>query len=270
MINALFGKTMERPENHCRVVLTSDKRKHQKLVGSPCFKQSRIINENLVSVKMGYPAVKVRKPFYIGLCILELAKNHMYHYHYNIMKEIFDNSVRVLYTDTDSFFYEITGPDAEEKMDKNPQHFDFSNYPPDHHLFSTSNKRVPGLFKDEVAGSKIREFVGLRSKMYSFIFSPDGEHKVDSHIEENKTAKGVSRSVIRRELNHSDYRSTLFHEELLQHNYSHIISKSHNVVTARRSKISLSPFDDKRFLLNTVESLPYGHFRLENFTPKNA
>ena len=186
--NSLYGKTIENPEKRARVVLTSDKGKFQKLVGSPCYKESKIINDNLVGVTLGYPAIKIQKPFYIGMAILEFAKFHMYNFHYNVMKSSFGNRLKLLYTDTDSFLYEINAPMSmiEQVFSEKAELFDFSNYPKSHHLFSDVNKKVPGLFKDETAGTSIKEFVGLRSKMYSFVFEEGQKKNV-------KTAKGVKK-----------------------------------------------------------------------------
>lgn len=256
--NSLFGKTIERPEKRCRVVLTSDPKKHQKLVGSPCYKASKIIHPKLVGVTLSYPAVKVKKPFYVGMAILEIAKVWMYSFHYEVMKAHFGNSLQLLYTDTDSLLYEVNHPHVYKELGKLSSFFDFSNYPTAHHLHSTNGMRRPGLFKDEAGGRIITEFVGLRSKMYSF--KVDGE---GGRVEENKTAKGVKASVIKRQLHHEDYKNCLFEQNQLEHDFNHITSKSHSVVTAHKRKISLSPFDDKRFLLNNVKSLPYGSQQID-------
>jgi hypothetical protein len=251
--NSLFGKTIERPENRVRVVLTSDPKKHQKIVGSSCYKDSKIINPNLVSSTLGYPAVKVQKPFYIGMTTLELAKVHMYNFHYNVMKKTFGKKLQLLYTDTDSLLYEITDSKMYEKLESIKQFFDFSAYPKTHPLYSPEGKKVPGLFKDETNGEHIIEFVGLRSKMYSFLLAKD-----DGSLSENKTAKGVKKSVIDKEIHHEDYLSCLAEQIQFEHEYNQISSKSHSVSTNLQKKISLSPFDDKRFLLNQIESIPYG------------
>lgn len=258
MSNSLFGKTIERPENRMRVVLTSNPKKHQNLVGSPCYKESKIINSDLVAATLGYPAVKVKKPFYIGMAILEIAKVHMYKFHYQVMKAHFGENLHLLYTDTDSLLYEISNVgDLNCELGKLSEHFDFSNYPQNHPLYSQTVKKTPGYFKDEVGGKHITEFVGLRSKMYSFTLAEDS-----GKMKETKTAKGVKKSVIERDLHHSDYRQCLFEQKQYENSFTQIRSKSHNVATSKQRKITLSSFDDKRYLLNCSQSLPYGHYSL--------
>ena len=86
------------------------------------------------------------------------------------MKKTFDCSL--LYSDTDSLFYEIRGQDFYEKIADDPMlqnHFDFSNYPKDSPLHCDTNKMITLKFKDEMAGKVIREFVGLKPKMFSII-----------------------------------------------------------------------------------------------------
>ena len=82
----------------------------------------------------------------------------------------------LLYTDMDSFIYEISSADVYEELRPLMAEiiFDFSNYPESHMLKNSCNKKVPGKFKDDSASKCITEFVGLRSKMYSFMFDTKG------------------------------------------------------------------------------------------------
>ena len=82
------------------------------------------------------------------------------------MQKTFKNC-KLLFTDTDSFCYSITGFEDVYAAIKNSDWFDFSNFPKDHPNFNESNKMIPGKFKDECPANEILEFVGLRSKMYS-------------------------------------------------------------------------------------------------------
>jgi hypothetical protein len=54
-------------------------------------------------------------------------------------------------------------------MTENKEYFDLSDYAKDHELFDNTNKKVIGKFKNESSDSQIIEFVGLRSKLYSYL-----------------------------------------------------------------------------------------------------
>ena len=51
--------------------------------------------------------MKLNKPIYIGVSILELSKLHMYQYYYGVMRITYDDKIKILYTDTDSFILHI-------------------------------------------------------------------------------------------------------------------------------------------------------------------
>ncbi|GBM22575.1 hypothetical protein AVEN_183999-1 [Araneus ventricosus] len=89
----------------------------------------------------------------------------------------------------------MTG-DLNDDFEKIKKYFDFSDYHPDHPLFSDENKQRIGYFKDELNGQPCFEFVGLRSNMYS-ILSGKGE---------KQTVKGISKSVRQQKLKHVNYR----------------------------------------------------------------
>ena len=204
--NSLYGKTIENPEKRSKVKLCSESSMYENYVGKPNFKNAKRINSKLVGVEMKYSSIKINKPFYIGMSILDLSKWHMYNFHYNVMKAIFGDRVHLLYTDTDSFIYEISSADVYEELRPHARdYFDFSNYPENHMLKNSCNKKVPGKFKDESASKCITEFVGLRSKMYSFMF----DDKKDVSKAEVRVAKGVQKSVIFNDLRFSTYLNCL-------------------------------------------------------------
>ena len=75
--NAVFGKTMEDKRKHLDFEIVSDEKRFMKCVNSPSFKHSHIINENLVGVEKQKPKLKLDKPIFIGMSILDLSKQHM-------------------------------------------------------------------------------------------------------------------------------------------------------------------------------------------------
>ncbi len=69
---------------------------------------------------------------------------------------------------TDAFILKLKTNDINKDLKTLKHHFDFSNYSKDHPLFSNENKKIPGKFKDELAGDEMLEFAGIRSKMYGY------------------------------------------------------------------------------------------------------
>ena len=102
MNNAVFGKTIENVRNHRHIKLvTTDKRRNQ-LVSEPnCF------SEKLLAIEMKKTKVKMNKPIYLGLSILEISKTLMYEFWYDYAKPKYDDNVKLCYMDTDSFIMHI-------------------------------------------------------------------------------------------------------------------------------------------------------------------
>ena len=84
------------------------------------------------------------------MCILELSKMLMYKFHYDYIKNKYDNNLR-LFTDTDSLMYEIKTEDVCKDFSNNKEMFDFSSYSTKS-TYDDLNKLVVGKIKDETAG----------------------------------------------------------------------------------------------------------------------
>ena len=97
----------------------------------------------------------------------------MYQFHYDYVLKNFD--ARLLFTDTDSLVYEIKGSNVCEQCFRDTHVFDFSGYPKDSKYYCDINKKVLGKMKDKFNGVKSKEFVSLKSKMYSLIACTDKE-----------------------------------------------------------------------------------------------
>ena len=101
----------------------------------------------------------------------------------------------------------------------------------------------------EAAGKPIEEFVGLKSTMYSYLIGD----------EEHKKAKGVKKNVVKNEIRHNDYKNVLFYNKIMHHQMNTIRSESHQINSYHINKVSLSPYDDKRYLLDDgITSYAYG------------
>ena len=106
--------------------------------------------------------LKLDKPSYVGMCILDLSKTLMYDFHYNYIKVKYGEKAKLLFTDTDSLCYHIKTDDVYEDLYKDKGLFDNSDYAKSSKFFFDENKEVIGKFKDEAAGQPIIEFVGLK------------------------------------------------------------------------------------------------------------
>ena len=193
MNNSVFGKTMENIRKRVDVRLVTDGNKLLKMVAKPTYVSSKIFNENLVAVHKIKETLTLNRPAYIGMCILDLSKTLMYDFHYNYIKQKYGSKAKLLFTDTDSLTYEIEAKDVYSDFWNDKDKFDNSDYSVSSPYFDNTNKKVIGKFKDEAAGILITEFVGLRSKMYSYI---------KDNRTGGKTAKGIKKNIIKKNITH--------------------------------------------------------------------
>ncbi|XP_051168414.1 uncharacterized protein LOC127286143 [Leptopilina boulardi] len=259
MNNAVFGKTMENVRKHVDIKLVTKwegRYGAEALISKPNFHSRTIFNENLVAVELRKMEVLMNKPLYIGLSMLDVSKTLIYDFHYDYMLKKYDvKNLKLLYTDTDSLIYEIKCPDIYADMNVDIHKFDTSDYPANNiYGIPQANKKVLGLMKDECCGKIVTEFVGLRSKMYSV------------RVEDQdfiKKAKGVKSAVVKKTITFDDYTYCLRNIKMQSRIQYCIRSKLHNVQTLKQTKIALSPYDDKRFLLsNSTDTLAWGHYKI--------
>ena len=252
MNNAVFGKTMENIRKHRDITLVTTDKKRNKLVSEPNYHTMNYISEDLSIIEMNKTKVKMSKPIYLGLSILDISKILMYEFWYDYMKPKYNDNVKLCYMNTDSFimniktnnFYKDIANDVEKR-------FDTSNYEVNRPLPIRKNKKVIGLMKDELGGKIITEFVTLRPKTYSYL---------TDDIKEDKKAKGTKKCVIKRTSKFNDYKNRLLKDEVLLKSQQRFISKKHDVYTENINKIALSNNDDKRLIApDKVTSYPYGH-----------
>ena len=175
----------------------------------------------------------------------------MYNFHYGFIKNRYGSDAKLLFTDTDSLCYDIKTEDFYQDMYTCKEQFDLSDLKIEK-FKDSENKKVVGKFKDETQGIPICEFIGLRSKMYSIKLDDDSE---------KKTAKGKVRNVIKNHLKHAQYKHILDTGERMTSSMKMIRSFDHEIYTFNVTNISLSAYDDKRFIHDDgISSYAYGHY----------
>lgn len=223
------------------------------LIAQPNFKRYKIFDEHLVAVHLNQTHMMLDKPIAIGMSILDISKVLMYDFYYSYLKVKYGSNVQMLYTDTDSFILEVLTDSFYDNMILDIDKYDTSDFAEDNvYKIPRVNKKVPGLFKDELNGEIMTEFVGLRSKMYCV--------KV-AGIEKMKKAKGVKKNVLKKTITFENYMDCIQENCTFTRNQNSIRSKNHIVYTIKQSKMVLSAKDNKRYILsNNIETLPWGHY----------
>ena len=250
MNNAVFGKTMENVRKHRDIKLVRTDKKRNKLVSEPNYHTMKLIDDNLAIIEMRKAKVKMNKPIYLGLSILDISKITMYEFWYDYVKNKYDSRANLCYMDTDSFAINIKTKDFYKDIAMDVKEmFDTSNCIYDRPLPIGVNKKLIGLAKDELGSGIITEFVA--PKAYSYI---------TNDFTDLKKAKRTKKCVVKKMLRFSDYKNCLFSNGKVLKSQQRFKSKNHSVYTENINKIALSCDDDKRIVaVDGISSYPYGY-----------
>ena len=157
-----------------------------------------------MAIEIKKTKVKMIKPLYIGMSKLDISKTLMYEFWYDYIKPKYGDGAKLCYTDTDSFVIHIITEDFFKDIapDFNIR-FDTSNYDRNDKrpLPTGKDKKVPGVFKDELGGKVIVEVVALRPKTWAYLMDDGSLHE---------KAKGTKKCVIKRRLMFENYKDCLF------------------------------------------------------------
>ena len=145
----------------------------------------------------------------------------MYEFHYDFIKNKYCTNSRLLFTNTDSLMYEIKSEDICEHFSKDKEMFDFSHYSTKSNSYDDSNKLVLGKMEDETGDVAIKEFIGLKPMMYSFLVGDSSEYKKANGVNKNDAeTKG-----------HNEYKDVLFNKKYLKDLMNRIQIKEHIIET---------------------------------------
>ena len=179
------------------------------------------------------------------MLILDISKTVMYEFWYDYIKPKCGDRAKLCYTDTDSFVIHIITEDFFEDISGDVERwFDTSNYVECNSVENDKrplpigkNKKVPGLFKDELGGKIITEVVALRPKTYAYLMDDGSDHK---------KAKGTKKCVIKQKLMFENYKDCLFNNKTVYRSQERFKSYYHDGYTEEVNKIALSSNHDKR------------------------
>ena len=187
------------------------------------------------------------------MSILDISKMLMYEFWYDYPKPKYNEDAKLCYMDTNSFVIHIFTEDFFEDINNDfKRWFDTSNHDKNDKrpLPIGKNKKVIGMFKDELGGKIMKEFCALRAKTYSYLMEDDNEMK---------KANGVKRCAIKRRLMFENYKDSLFNNKTIMPSQLRFQSDHHNVYMEEVNKIALNSNDDKRLqTFDGITRYPYG------------
>ena len=187
------------------------------------------------------------------MSVLEVSKRKMYETFYGPIQRL--SEPRLLFTDTDSFLIHTTNSNSAEEFEKIVDIMDFSNFPSDHPLYSTTNKKVMGFYKDETGGGQISEFIGLKAKCYAL--------DVEGASTPSVRCIGIKKNWIKRHLTMNHFRNVIKNTGFKRAHLNMLRGKDHKMFVQKVNKMALNSFDNKRFLKDCgICSLSYGNHRI--------
>ena len=127
-----------------------------------------------------------------------------------------------------------------------------SNYTEDgkRPLLIGKNKKLIGLFKDELGGKIMKEFVGLIAKTYAYLMDDDSE---------KKKSKGTKKCIIKRRLLFKNNKDCSFNNKTILKSKKIFKSHHHNIYTEQINKTALSSNDDNRLqTFDKIATYRYG------------
>jgi hypothetical protein len=262
MNNSVYGKTIENVLKRQDIKFCCERKKALRYVKKINFKRETIFTKNLVALHMNRLQVKYNKPIYAGFCVLEMSKWRMFKFVYEYLKPKWGDKVEVVQTDTDGLMLHIKTEDFYEDIKNDiDKWFDTSNFSEDNRFgIKPKNKMKLGCFKIETGENIVTIFIGLRAKMYCYTI----EHQ--DRTELKKREKGVPGHITN---SHQllIWKKVLDNETQTYATYNMIKSEKLNVYTIEQTKVALSNFDDKRYILDDgYTTLAHGHYRIRGDT----
>jgi len=115
------------------------------MIAKPNFHSRSDFSENMIAIEMRKLEVKIDKPIYVDMCILDISKTCLYEFHHEYMLPLYHEKCKIMYTDTDSLIYRIECDDVYDIMKRDIAKFDTSDYPTDNaYGIPLVNKKVQG------------------------------------------------------------------------------------------------------------------------------
>ena len=180
----------------------------------------------------------------------------MLEFHYDVIDKQFGKRAKLIYSDTDSFVYEIEHEDIYKWQKENEEDwFDLSDSKRED-LQSDTNKKKLGFFKDELNSQILTEWISLNPKCYAYRYQAIEKN---NKLIEAKKAKGVSHVIVEKTLPFKTYKNTLDTDKTVRREITNI--RSLNQVTTSNTKDCLTSYYDKMKMIDKINCEPFGYIQ---------
>ena len=275
--NAVYGKTMENVIKRRDIRIMTSYNKADSIEDTfnkkaRIYKNIRRYNDNLITYERETTNHKMDMPRYLGAAILDLSKVIMYNFFYNGMLKEFGNAIALLYSDTDSMYFEIKGmndAEYERRVAESPhlaKLFCRANFPAPYNsneLLTTLGVAVDEPLKE---GVKIMRFCALNPKVYCKVQMKIGGDPDD--LEEINKLKGVRKYIaatMRMEKYVAQLQPNAEEEHCTMRAIRTVNFETHVV---EENKIALTGKSSKRFIRSdNISTLPIGHINAPEGKP---
>ena len=234
--NSIYGKTFESPFKRNTYEIVRDPVKLQGLLEEGNIGAILPIDDLGWIVKLDGEEIILDKPTYIGACVCEFAKLHMYTLLYDKLVKLFPGTVddpgcQMVYTDTDSFILRVRHPDGVAATPAALFAYIKQNDP-------TLIGGIGGQVKSETGEDEtIQEVIALRSKVYAYMTT-------GGHI--GKRAKGTTHDAQEMQLDWQTYKQALESCTSVNTRNVQFVRKTFKIASLDVFRQSLSVNDGKR------------------------
>jgi hypothetical protein len=217
MNNSVFGKTMQNVRTQMNLHLTTDRKNAIKRFSKCNFKYNTYA-DGLYLIETYREKIVYYKPVYIGCSILDISKLKMLEFHYEVIDKQFGQRAKLIYSDTDSFVYEIEHEDIYKWQKENEKDwFDLSDSKRKY-IQSNENKKKLGFVMDELNSQILTEWISLNPKCYAYRYQAIETNKNKEAIETNKIkeakkAKGDSQVIVEKNLTLQNIQEHIRHRQ---------------------------------------------------------
>ena len=97
MNNSVFGKAMENVRNHRHIKLVTSDNRRKRLLSDPNYHSHKHFSDHLMAIEIKNTRVKMSKPLYLDMSVLDISKTLMYKFWYDYISPKYGDRANLLH-----------------------------------------------------------------------------------------------------------------------------------------------------------------------------